>query len=277
MKSFDIKSFRQHLKTSYLGNDCIYLDSVASTSSYLKDIASENLKEGTICIADFQFAGRGQYQRKWEASPYKNLTFTICFKPNESDRLPLLTLACANAILQTLEGYVPRESLHLKWPNDLIANGKKIGGVLTEATFLGHVPEKVLVGIALNIFEEDFREEISDQAISLSEISNVKLSREKILAELLLNIEQEYQLWKERSILLQRKINNRLEGYGEWNEITRNGELQVGTYKFIGLGTSGELLLLNEALDVFTFRHEQIRIIPGQKAVYQPAQKTKRG
>src|SRR5690554_4691868 len=103
MKRFDIKKFRQYLTTSYLGSECIYMDTVGSTSSYLKDIAAEELTEGTICVADYQSAGRGQYHRKWDASPYKNLTFTICFKPVESDRLPLLTLACANAILQTLE------------------------------------------------------------------------------------------------------------------------------------------------------------------------------
>lgn len=258
-----------------MGRECIYLAQVPSTSSYMKAMAGNELKEGTLCITDDQTAGRGQYQRKWSSSPYKNLTFTICFKPGESDRLPLLTLACANAVLQTLENYIPRESMHLKWPNDLIANGKKIGGVLTEATFLGHHPEKVLVGIALNVLEVDFHTDIRNRATSLAQITDKELIREKILAELLENIEQEYQLWRDQSIHLQRKLNNRLEGYGQWNEITINGELQSGTYKFIGLGTSGELLLLNEAIDVITFRHEQIRIIPGQKAVSEAASKTK--
>src|SRR5699024_9628414 len=136
-------------------------------------------------------------------------------------------------------------------------------------------PEKVLVGIALNVFEKDFSQEVRKKATSLSEISDKELLREKILAELLLNIELEYQLWKEKSILLQRKINRRLEGYGQWNKITLNGELQQGTYKFIGLGSSGELLLLNEALDVYTFRHEQIRIIPDQKSISPAAPKVK--
>lgn len=276
MNQFDIKKFRSYLKTSYLGEECIYLEQIPSTSSYMKSIAAEDLPEGTLCITDNQTAGRGQYRRQWSSEPYRNLTFTICFKPEKADRLPLLTMACANAILESLEKYIPQESLHLKWPNDLIARNRKIGGVLTEATFLGQHPEKVLVGIALNVFEKDFQPAIRDRAVSLAQITEKVLIREKILAELLASIEEEYQLWNNRSILLQRRINNRLEGYGQWIQINLDGKLQEGTYKFIGLGTSGELLLLNEALDVITFRHEQIRIIPGERAVSETAPKTKK-
>ncbi|HLR90989.1 MAG TPA: biotin--[acetyl-CoA-carboxylase] ligase [Balneolaceae bacterium] len=276
MKRFDLKKFRSYLKTSYLGRECIYLDQIPSTSSYMKRISAEDLTEGTLCITDNQTAGRGQYRRQWNSAPFENLTFTICFKPEKADRLPLLTMACANAVLESLEKYMPQEFLHLKWPNDLIACDKKIGGVLTEATFLGQHPEKVLVGIALNVIEKDFKPGIRDRAISLAQITDKPLIREKILAELLASIEEEYQLWSNRSILLQRRINNRLEGYGQWVRIALDGKLQEGTYKFIGLGTSGELLLLNEALDVITFRHEQIRIIPGERAVSEAAPKTEK-
>src|SRR5690625_6505376 len=107
---------------------------------------------------------------------------------------------------------MPQEFLHLKWQNDLIAFDKKIGGVLTEATFLGQHPEKVLVGIAMNVIEKDFKPGIRDRAISLAQITDKPLIRVKILAELLASIEEEYQLWSNSTIILKRRINKRHEG-----------------------------------------------------------------
>src|SRR5690625_8026869 len=98
-------------------------------------------------------------------------------------------MSCENAVIESLEKYMPQEFLHLKWPNDLIACDKKIGVVLTEATFLGQHPEKVLVGIALNVIETDFKPGIRDRAISLTQITDKPLIRENILADLLAYIE----------------------------------------------------------------------------------------
>src|SRR5690625_7754663 len=108
---------------------------------------------------------------------------------------------------------MPQELLHLKWPNDLIACDNKIGGVLTEATFLGQHPEKVLVGIALNVIDKDFKPGIRDRAISLAQITDKPLIREKILAELLASIEEEYKLCSKCSILVQRRVNKKHEAF----------------------------------------------------------------
>jgi BirA family biotin operon repressor/biotin-[acetyl-CoA-carboxylase] ligase len=88
------------------------------------------------------------------------------------------------------------------------------------------------------------------------------VSREKILSEILLHIEQSYIKWHKRETELQRSINSKLIGYGKWVHLLVNGEKRSETYKCLGVGEDGELLMLNQQLDVNTFRHEQVRIIP---------------
>ena len=190
---FDVDLFKHQLQTSWLGREFIYLEKTDSTNTYLKNVPSPELTNGTVVLADHQVKGRGQYERTWEADPFKNLTFTIAFRPNVSDRLNLLSLAVAYSITRALSGYV-NEKVCLKWPNDILIDGKKVGGLLTECTFNGSNPDRVLIGFGLNVGQTQFSSGIKKKATSLNQLSNRPISREELLNKLLLGIEHAYQL-----------------------------------------------------------------------------------
>lgn len=263
---FDVDLFNHQLQTSWLGHEFIYLEKTDSTNTYLKNIPSPELTHGTVVLADHQVKGRGQYERIWEAEPFKNLTFTIAFRPKTSERLNLLSLAVAYSISRVLSDYVDKQ-VFLKWPNDILIEGKKVGGLLTECTFNGSKPDRVLIGFGLNVGQTQFSDEIEKKTTSLNKLSSQSCSREKLLNDLLLGIEHAYQRWHKHDETLKRDINNNIVGYGEWVEVSINGVIPNQKFKFIGVNSNGELLMLNEQLDVNKFVYEQVRIITGSQGI----------
>lgn len=266
---FDAHYFKRTLNTSWLGSEFIYLEKTDSTNSYLKNIPTSELVHGTLVLTDHQKKGRGQYERKWEAEPYKNLTFTIAFRPKTSERLNLLTLSVALSIAQTLET-LTTDTVNIKWPNDIIIRNKKIGGLLTECTFNGSNPDRVLIGVGLNVGQQQFSKGVTDTAISFRKVSSHPISREDLLKEILNGVEHTYHRWHKQDDSLKNDISKKLMGYGEWVELNVNGELKNKKFKFIGVNSNGELMMLNEQLDVNKFIHEQVRIITGSQGVQKP-------
>lgn len=261
MDSFNCESYRSNLNTSWLGADLIYKKSVKSTNSTMKSIGVDEFSHGTVCVADFQSRGRGQYQREWESAKGENLTFTIAFKPASGDRLPLLTLCCALGVIRALDR-AGVDDCEIKWPNDLLINGKKIAGVLTETVFLGANPERVLVGIGLNVNQTEFGKGVGAEATSLALVRGEKLSREQMLCTILGEIEHLYTRWHHRDTELCKDVNERLIGFGEWVKASVNGTVKEDKFKFLGMNDKGECVMLNEGLNVHTFSYEQIRVIP---------------
>ncbi len=265
---FDVDLFNHKLQTSWLGQEFIYLEKTDSTNSYLKSIPSHELTHGAVVLADHQVKGRGQYERTWEAEPFKNLTFTIAFRPKISDRLNLLSLAVAYSVTRVLDTNVG-ESVRLKWPNDILIDSKKVGGLLTECTFNGSNPDRVLIGLGLNVGQTQFSNEVKNQATSLNAVTGKSIDREELLNNLLLAIENIYQRWHKHDETLKRDISQKLVGYGEWVDISINGIVPNQKFKFIGVNSNGELLMLNEQLDVNKFVHEQVRIITNHQRVHE--------
>ncbi|WP_234572307.1 biotin--[acetyl-CoA-carboxylase] ligase [Rhodohalobacter sp. 614A] len=267
-KKFDVDQFRHILQTSWLGSEFIYLEKTDSTNSYLKGIPSSDLSHGTVVLADHQLKGRGQYERKWEAEPFKNLTFTVAFRPNVKERLNLLSIGIAYSITKTLEPHISEsKQVCLKWPNDILVDGKKLGGVLTECIFNGSRTDRVLIGFGLNVGQSHFSNGVKETAISFNEVSDSTLSREELLNELLLGMENIYQRWYKRDETLKKDISKKLVGYGEWVQVSINGVIPNQKFKFIGINSNGELMMLNQQLDVNTFTYEQVRIIPDSEGI----------
>lgn len=265
-KAFNVDQFCNRLATTWVGTDFHYIDQAASTNSLVKAIPSESLVHGAVFLADVQKNGRGQYERVWEAAPFLNLTFTLLFKPPGSNRLSLLSLSIAAAISNTLEKYL-NKPISIKWPNDIFCDGKKLGGILTETTFIGSEIDRLLVGVGLNVNQTVFSKTIDCKTTSMRSQSDATFSREELLAAILREIEIAYQKWHKFDQSHLRDINKRIIGYGEWVNITIYDELQHGLFKFIGLNDKGELLMLNEQMDVNKFSYEQIRIIPCSKEI----------
>ena len=257
---FNTDLFKEYLKTEWLGLNFIFHKKTDSTNSDLKKIASDDLVHGTVLLADHQQNGRGQYNRTWISEPGLNLTFTMAFRPDETDRLSLLTLSTGWALINFLRCEFQLEG-NLKMPNDVLISGKKISGILTENIFYGSRLDRVLIGVGLNVNQSRFSSELN-QATSIRIEKGKPCNREVILAKLLMEIETAYSRWKLGDPDFIREINRSIEGYGDWVRITVNNIPEKEKVKLLGVNELGHLLILTKKLEVKKFIHEQVRIQP---------------
>lgn len=257
---FDKDAFYNELTTSWLGQDFIYVEKLDSTNSYLRKADSDKVEHGTICLTDHQTAGRGRYDRTWVANPSENLTCTLAFKPYRAEGLHVLTLACALAIAEMVDQWLEVET-DIKWPNDVVCEGQKLAGILTESVFSGNEIDRVLVGIGLNVNQERFPSSIDHKATSMSRLAEGKsFDRETVLAGILQRIEHFYGQWKRFDVNLLKTINQRIIGYGKWISLYVGDQLFDGTCKFLGINEDGALVVLTSNDEIKTFSYEQVHI-----------------
>ncbi len=159
----------------------IKLDAIDSTNDFLKRlIKNDSIQNWTVVTAESQTLGKGQMGAKWISENGKNLTMSILVSNFQLDSLQLFTLNATVAfsifkVLQELE--IP--NLSIKWPNDIMSDHKKIGGILIENTFKSNQQIESVVGIGLNINQKDF--EFLPKASSLSIIKNKDFDKNLIL------------------------------------------------------------------------------------------------
>jgi BirA family biotin operon repressor/biotin-[acetyl-CoA-carboxylase] ligase len=126
-------------------------EEIDSTNTYLRSEARLGAPEGVVAVARYQTAGRGRLDRSWEARPGASLLASFLFRPEfDASELHLCTAAVALAAVQACREVAAVEAL-VKWPNDLVADGSKLAGVLAEAEFAGAAVSSVVVGIGLNV------------------------------------------------------------------------------------------------------------------------------
>ena len=257
---FDTKKYSNHVSTHWLGQSLLYFPELASTSTHLKNLTSDEVAHGTLCITDHQTKGRGQYERDWESEEGQNLTFTLAFKPTFAERFHVLTLACAKALVNQIADNFGLEAA-IKWPNDVMIQDKKMGGLLTETTFSGNKLDRLLVGIGLNINQETFSDALETKATSLKKEFGHEIDREKFLAEYLSRVEHEYTRWHKNDPELLKEINGNIIGHGSWLRLKVNGNVSDEKSKLVGVNEKGQLTVINNEGGIETFSYEQIRLI----------------
>jgi BirA family biotin operon repressor/biotin-[acetyl-CoA-carboxylase] ligase len=259
--TFDQSIFLQQLNTQWLGHSIRYFEELESTNTYLKKLPSEKIEHGLFCLTDHQTHGRGQYERKWESGKEKNLTFSIVLTPADVGRFHVLTLACALAIVEKLNEFLNASCAAIKWPNDIILNDKKTGGILTETVFSGNTFDRLIIGIGLNINQQKFSGELEEVATSVALEKEEDINREQFLADLLNRIEYKYTLWEQQQSSLIKTINRNIIGYGQWVGLKIDDEVQDELYKLLGIDENGVLLMLNRDGGIDSFSYEQIQLV----------------
>jgi biotin--[acetyl-coA-carboxylase] ligase len=176
-------------KTKLIGKELEYFYEIDSTQVEAKRNV-EKYKNGTVIIADMQTAGRGTHGRVWHTKT-DNIAMTIILKPEINiKRLEGFTVAIAEKIQQAIKEIYGIE-LEIKLPNDLLLNGKKICGILTEVVTIKEIVKEIFIGIGFNVNEKEFSSDISDIATSLYKETKQVYCREDIICKILENIEQE--------------------------------------------------------------------------------------
>ncbi len=155
----------ESLSTGFIGKTIIYMDSVGSTNDHVKSIASDST-DGTVVIADEQTKGKGRMGRYWHSQKGDGIWMSILLKPRIApNKASIITQIAGAAILKALDGLGVRAMI--KWPNDIILNGKKLCGILTEmAAELDRI-NYIVLGIGMNVKNDYFPDEIIDIATSL--------------------------------------------------------------------------------------------------------------
>ena len=183
----------QDLKTALVGRKVICYDAVDSTNLVLKNLAREGAEDGTVVVADSQGTGRGRMERAFFSPPGKGIWVSILLRPTFLPQdAPKCTLMAAVAVARAMEAFGLRAEI--KWPNDILHDGRKLVGILTEMSAEMDRVNYVVIGIGINvnIAPEDFPAELRSIATSLMQMKGAPMPRVAFLQELLRALDDLY-------------------------------------------------------------------------------------
>jgi BirA family biotin operon repressor/biotin-[acetyl-CoA-carboxylase] ligase len=173
--------------------DIRFFDSIDSTNDYVAGEARVGAAEGLVAVADQQEAGRGRLGRRWDAPKGSSLLVSALLRPFlPAGRLHLVGVVAALAAADAC-GAVAGVEARLKWPNDLVVDGRKLGGVLVETELSRGRATAAVVGIGLNVWWPDgLPPELADGATTLGQLTGTKVPRAALLVALLEGLEARY-------------------------------------------------------------------------------------
>lgn len=221
------------LGTEQIGKEIYTLPQASSTNEVAFRLALKGAEEGTAVLAELQTKGKGRMGRTWESPAGLNIYLSIILRPRMvPSKTPLITLmaavACAEAI-DEVAGLLPA----IKWPNDLLLEGKKLGGILTEADMELDTINFVVVGIGINVnmTRLSFPPSIKDTATSLQEALGREISRIALIQAILRHMEQ----WYERL-----RQGGGAEITSRWKELSlvRGQQIEVTSLEEVVRGTA---------------------------------------
>ncbi|TXK81379.1 biotin--[acetyl-CoA-carboxylase] ligase [Paenibacillus sp. N3.4] len=217
---WQVKELLSGLKTKVLGHNLHIYGEVDSTQTIAHALVASGASEGTLVLAEAQSSGRGRMGRSWHSPAGKGIWMSLVLTPRIPVYfMPQLTLLSAVALCRAIQK-VCRVDIGIKWPNDLLINGKKVSGILLESSGEDERLKYVIagIGISVNLKREDYPEQLRPIATSLAIETGTDISRESLVQTFLLEFEELYALyidkgfapirllWEALSVTLKRKI-----------------------------------------------------------------------
>lgn len=197
LDSPDILSFEEiqkYLKTKYIGKKILHAEKVDSTNNRAKELASGGEPHGTLVIAEEQAGGRGRLGRVWYSPKYKGIWLSMILRPDINPmQIPKITQIAAAAVVTSLKDF--KIDATIKWPNDIILNGKKICGILTEMNAEMNKVHYVVLGMGINanLDKDDLEKDILDKATSIKIETGTTLDRKSFVGNLINKFEYLYE------------------------------------------------------------------------------------
>lgn len=227
-------------------NSVLYFDSIDSTNSHAKVLAQAGAPHGTVLIADHQTGGRGRMGRSFSSPAGSGIYMTVILRP---DCLPeaLMHLTCATAVAvcdatEDAAGFRPG----IKWTNDLVSGGKKLGGILTELSidFATGKVQYAIIGVGINCSQQtpDFPPEIRDMAASLTMVTGKPVDRAKMAAAMILRLSQMSDILLTDKAGLMASYEKDCITVGQEIVLLRGEERSYG--KAIGIDSEGGLIVV---------------------------------
>ena len=240
LSSSELKS---RIQNEWAGRNIYYYEETGSTNIDAKRLGEEGAVHGTVVVADKQNAGRGRRGRAWESPAGKDIYFTILLRPEfPPDKVSGLTLVMALSVAEAVKGCCGQEA-GIKWPNDVVLNGKKICGILTEMTMEMDYVQHVVIGTGINVNLDKMPAEIEKTATSILMESGKETTRAELLQKVLERFEINYEIY-ERDL----DLRNMMETYNGYL-VNKDRQVRVldpkGEFGGIarGINAGGELLV----------------------------------
>ncbi|MCS6906520.1 MAG: biotin--[acetyl-CoA-carboxylase] ligase [Anaerolineales bacterium] len=236
-----LELFRQSLADLPLGRTA-YLETIGSTNDVALEWGRQGAPDLSLVYAEEQTAGRGRGNRKWFSRPGAALTFSLLLRPTEIEHLSLgrFSIVGALAVCAALEdiGLSPQ----IKWPNDVLVEGRKVCGILVESLWQGEKPDCIVIGIGLNVTAQSVPpdNEVLFPASSLEQVGIVSIERHSLLRSIL----EHFIRWRKllHTVHFLQEAERRLAFRNQWVAITSHTTL-LYEGKVDGLQPNGGLRL----------------------------------
>ncbi|MGA3121481.1 MAG: biotin--[acetyl-CoA-carboxylase] ligase [Polyangiaceae bacterium] len=177
-----------------LGRPLVLLPSATSTNDLALRAAREGATHGATWVAERQTAGRGRRGRTWVSVSGESLLFSVLLRLTCAPaKLPPIGLLCGLAVRDAVARAAPSVPISIKWPNDVLAAGRKLAGVLVEAVTVGSRVEAVVVGIGINVHTRSFPDDLADSATSVGLVASGEAPPDRgvLLADVLQSIDHD--------------------------------------------------------------------------------------
>jgi len=240
---FGQNELESRMDTKWAGHPVSFYDAVNSTNLRAKLDADNGAPEGALVVADMQTAGRGRRGRTWSSPAGLNVYFTLILKPQYvPDKASMVTLVMALAVAEGIRETCGVEA-GIKWPNDIVANGKKVCGILTEMSVERDFIHHVVIGVGINVGLQEFAPELAATATSLQAECGRNVPKAALVANIMKAFEKHYEVFRGKA-----DLSGLIGSYNEML-VNRDREVRVldpkGEYSGIarGINEVGELLV----------------------------------
>ncbi len=254
------EDIKQGLKTRIIGKELHLLSGVPSTNTLAMELASKGAPEGTVVLAETQSSGKGRLGRKW-ISPKGNLYCSVVLRPDiPTHKAPLMTLMGAVAVasaIRTVCG-VPAE---IKWPNDILIAGKKVGGLLTE---MSAEPDRIRhialgIGVDVNMDLDELPAEVRVLTTTLAAETGGRIDRTLLVREVLRSLEHWYGVFLENEGDVLKEWETLNMTIGSRVKVSAPGETIEGMAQ--GIDSDGRLLITQDDGRVRTVAAGDVTIV----------------
>jgi BirA family biotin operon repressor/biotin-[acetyl-CoA-carboxylase] ligase len=177
---------------SALGRPMVIVSTTTSTNDLASRAAREGATHGATWVAERQTAGRGRRGHAWVSPAGEGLLFSVLVRVTCAPaRIPPMALVAGLAVRDAVAQAAPGAIVAVKWPNDVLVEGRKLAGVLVEAVTVGARVEAIVVGVGINVHTRAFPENLADRATSVALVSSTPPDRASILANVLASLDRD--------------------------------------------------------------------------------------
>ncbi|UCE62803.1 MAG: biotin--[acetyl-CoA-carboxylase] ligase [Nitrospirota bacterium] len=253
-----LESLQPLISTKWLGRPAFLFKQLKSTNSHALGLAEKGTPHGTVVVADCQTAGKGRLGREWHSPANMNIYFSVVLtQPPAFSFFSWIPLATGIAIAETIEE-IANLNVSLKWPNDLLLDTKKLGGILCESTTKGPNGRAIIVGIGININcrEIHFPQELKAIATSLAVQAGQTFDRHALLGTVFSKLESYYErIWDSDLSTLHSSYISRCSTLGRHVQVRLAGNTHLEGVAS-NIGHEGELLVIPSNSSVASMSHK---------------------